>query len=259
MNRSLRLARIAVVSLVAVAPVAGCATGGTGLGLDLVPDQQVRDAGLQAWQHIRSQTPATSDAAQQQRAERVAARVLKAAGEDPAGWEVVVFRSPEVNAFALPGNKIGLYEGMMKLADADDQLAAVIGHEIAHDEAKHAAQRMNTEAATQVGVGLLGSAVGAATGADPHLVSGVLGAGAEYGVILPYSRNQELEADRLGLRYMAEAGFDPHAAIALWQKMRLATGGGSPTFLSTHPATEDRIEQLQAQMPEAEAAYRHRR
>lgn len=242
-----------LIALVAAAPLAGCATSSTGLGINLVPEAQVEEEGVRAWQQLRAETPASPDAEMQARARRVADRVLRQAGENPAQWEVEVFKSNELNAFALPGGKIGVFEGMMKLANSDDELAAVIGHEIGHNKAHHAAQRMNTEMASQLGVGVLSSVLG---GGNTQMAAALLGAGAQYGLVLPYSRNQELQADQLGLHYMARAGYDPRAALALWHKMEQAAGGGPPSFLSTHPATAERIQGLQAQMPQAEQEYR---
>lgn len=233
-------------------PLAACAAGSTGLGLNLVPQAQVDEEGVRAWQQLRAETPASTDAAAQARARRVADRVLRGAGENPAQWEVEVFKSDQINAFALPGNKIGVFEGMMRLADSDDELAAVIGHEIGHDKAHHAAERMSTDMATQLGVEVLSSVLG---GGNPQMAAALLGAGAQYGIALPYSRNQELQADQLGLHYMARAGYDPRTAIGLWHKMEKAAGNGPPTFLSTHPATADRIRGLEAEMPAAEREY----
>jgi len=180
-------------------------------------------------------------------------------GENPSSWEVVVFQSDELNAFALPGKKIGVYEGMMKFADSEDQLAAVIGHEIGHVEEGHGAKRVNSEMTTQLGIDLASAALGQASGVAPEQMAALLGAGAQYGLLLPYSRNQELEADRVGLTYMAKAGFNPQAAVTLWQKMgQKGGGGGPPTFMSTHPANAERIAQLQKMMPEAMAAYKQR-
>jgi predicted Zn-dependent protease len=239
--------------LAAAASLGGCGSGATGLGLDLVPQGQVAEAGQQAWQQIRSETPASSNQQYQATADRVSRRVLEAAGLDPKEWEVVVFADPQANAFALPGKKIGVYEGMFKVAQNDAQLAAVIGHEIGHVEAGHPEERMSTEAATQLGVNLASTVLG---GGNNQLVAGLLGAGAQYGIGLPFSRNQELEADRLGLKYMAQAGYDPREAVELWKRMESAGGAQPPTFLSTHPAPGQRIEQLQAQMPDALALYR---
>lgn len=231
-----------------------CGSGQTGLGLNLVSDQQTQQMGLEAWQEIRAETPVSSSRADRQRAQQVAEDVLKAAGETPSAWEVVVFQGQQANAFALPAKKIGVYEGMMRLADTDAQLAAVLAHEVAHNQEAHATERINSSMAAQAGTELAGAALGAAGVAAPGTVASILGAGAQYGLLLPYSRNQELEADRLGLRIMARAGYDPRAAITLWQQME-SQGSQPPAFLSTHPAAGQRIEQLQALMPEALAAY----
>lgn len=239
------------LSLLLVA--AGCAEQ-TGLGLSLVSEQETQQLGQEAWQDIRAQTPAATSQAQQQRAQRVAERILAASGESPSAWEIVVFQGQEANAFALPARKIGVFEGMMKLADTDAQLAAVLSHEVAHVERKHSAERLSTAMATQAGGALAGAALGAAGVGSPQMVETVLGVGAQYGLLLPYSRNQELEADRVGLRMMARAGFDPREAVTLWQKMEQG-GAQPPAFLSTHPAAGKRIEQLQAAMPQALAEY----
>lgn len=241
-----------LVAAVVVIFLGGC--GGTGIGLNLVPEDEVRQMGLDAWREIKAETPASTDRAAQERAERVSAKVLAGAGLAPAQWEVVVFRSKEANAFALPGNKIGVYEGMMALADTDAELAAVIGHEIAHNRSGHGAERLNSEMAADLGVNLAGAVLGSASGVSPQLAAGLLGAGVQYGLLLPYSRNQELEADRLGLGYMARAGYDPHGAIALWQKMG-RKGDRPPAFLSTHPHPDQRVKQLEALIPEAMATY----
>jgi len=144
---------------------------------------------------------------------------------------------------------------MMKLVAGEAELAAVMGHEIGHVDENHAAERVNSQAATELGVNLAGIALGSASGTDPQAVASLLGMGAQVGLLLPYSRNQELEADRLGLTSMAKAGYDPRAAVALWQKMQ-AQGDRPPTFLSTHPGPEQRIERLQRLMPQALETYR---
>lgn len=233
----------AVVAVAFALGLGGCAGDDTGLGLNLVPQDEVQAMGVEAWNAIRQQTAASNNSRYQQRAEQVGDAILRGAGYDPATWEIVVFQGDEVNAFALPGRKIGIYEGMFRVAETNDQLAAVIGHEVAHVEAQHAAERVNTEAGTQLGTQIIGAALGAAGVAPPETVTQVLGLGAQYGVALPYSRNQELEADRLGLRYMADAGYDPHAAVTVWQRMA-QLGGQPPEFLSTHPNPERRITAL---------------
>ena len=249
-------ALIPAFGLAAALTVGGCAGEGTGLGLQLVSPAQVAELGERSWQQIKAQQPQSTNADAKARVARVADRVLRGAGENPAEWEVVTFQSDQANAFALPGKKIGVYEGMLNVAKTDDQLAAVIGHEIAHVEKQHSVERVNSEAATQLGVQVVGGAlqIGGAGGGEQ--IAALLGAGAQYGLLLPYARNQELEADRLGLITMARAGYDPQAAITLWENMAAAGGASTPEFASTHPNHGNRIAQLKQMMPEAEAARR---
>jgi predicted Zn-dependent protease len=247
--------RHALVVLLSSAALAGCAgEGDTGLGLEVVSEEQVQEMGVESWQRILSETPQSDNESYRQTAHRVASRVLSAAGEDPQAWEVVVFEGEEANAFALP-SKIGVYEGMFDYAKSEDQLAAVIGHEIGHVQAEHSAERVNTEVTTQGALQLVSAALQVGDIGYANLIAGALGAGTQYGVLLPYSRNQELEADRIGLENMAKAGYDPQAAVELWQNMQSA-GGSPPAFLSTHPAPEQRIDELQELMPKALEVYR---
>lgn len=252
-----QLSRAFALALAAAIGLAAC-TQGTGLGLNVVPEEEVQQMGLEAWQKIKSETPASGNAGYQQTAERVAGRILSASGRDPDEWEVVVFEGEQVNAFALPGRKIGVYEGMFAVADSDAKLAAVLAHEVAHVDAHHSAQRVNTQMATELGTQLISAALGAANVAPPETTARLLGVGAQYGVVMPYSRNQESEADSIGLRYMAQAGYDPNAAVALWRAMA-AQGGSPPAFLSTHPAPGQRAQALEAQLPEAMEIYRANR
>jgi len=251
-----RMRRLGAAAVVAVALVTtGCATDGTGLGLRLVPDEQVVAMGHQSWEALRKTEPASKNAAYQRTAAQVATRLLAASGRNPGEWEVVVFAGNEVNAFALPNRKIGIYEGMMTMAADEAELAAVVGHEIAHVDRNHAAERVNSQVAADLGVRLAGAALGSAGAADPETVAAVLGIGARYGLLLPYSRNQELEADRLGLFTMAAAGYDPRAAVSLWRKMQ-GQGGRAPVFMSTHPGPDQRIQRLEMLMPQALDLYR---
>jgi predicted Zn-dependent protease len=245
------LAALAVSGL-----LVACGSDETGLGVDLVSQEQVQEMGVESWQRIRAETPASRDQAAQRTAEQVADNLLRAAGADPGEWEVVVFEGEEANAFALPGGKIGVYEGMFQVAANEAQLAAVIAHEIGHLEAAHAEERVNSEVATQGVVQLVSAALQVGNIGYADAIAGALGAGARYGVLLPYSRNQELEADATGLQLMAEAGYDPREALAFWQRMQGQGGAAPPTFLSTHPGAADRIEQLQELMPEALETYR---
>jgi predicted Zn-dependent protease len=256
--RSVTGGRRGTFAAVAVSGVlaAGCAgSDDTGLGIDLVSEEQVQQMGVESWQRIRSETPASDDQEAQQVAQRVSGDLLQAVGADPADWEVVVFQSEEANAFALPGGKIGIYEGMFEAVQNDAQLAAVVGHEIGHLQADHPRERINSEVATQGVVQLVSAALQVGNVGYANAIAGALGAGAQYGVLLPYSRNQELEADRVGLQLMAQAGYDPREALAFWQEMQQQGGGEPPAFLSTHPAAGDRIGQLEELMPAALETY----
>jgi predicted Zn-dependent protease len=156
-----------------------------------------------------------------------------------------------VNAFALPGGKVGVYTGLLNLAASDDELAVVIGHEIAHVTARHGAERMTWEQ----GIQMVGGAVGVAADnklspQSSNLVKLAYGAGTQLAAVLPHSRFQESEADKIGLRYAAKAGYDPRAALTFWTKMnQQANAPAGPVFLRTHPTSEDRIAKLQAEMP----------
>lgn len=250
----LRGATAGALLLASLGALSGCAGDSTGLGLNLVSQDQLSEMGRQTWaEHVR-ELPPSRNATYQAAARQVSERILAAAGQNPRAWEVRVFASPQANAFALPGNKIGVYEGLFRYAENEAQLAAIIGHEVAHNLEEHAAERVSSQVATEAGTRILGSALamGGLGGADQ--IAALLGAGAQYGLILPYSRNQELESDRIGLMLMARAGYDPRAAIELWRNMSRA-GERPPEFLSTHPGPENRIRQLEALMPQALQAY----
>jgi predicted Zn-dependent protease len=232
--------------------VAGC--DGDGLPVDLVSDEQMRRLGLETWRQTLEQQRPTPDQALQRSVERQAAGLLQAAGEDPAAWEVVVFASDAVNAFVVPGRKMGIYEGMVATAENPAQLAAVIGHEIGHQQADHAEERLETALVTRTGLQIAETVLQAGDIAFADEIAAVMGLGAEYGILLPYSRAHELQADRLGMVTMAKAGYDPAAAIELWQRMAELAQGSPPAFVSTHPSPERRIEELRDYLDEARAA-----
>lgn len=157
---------------------------------------------------------------------------------------MVVFRGGEINAFALPGGKIGVFEGMFQLAANPHQLAAVIGHEIGHGLAEHSEERINALAVRDLGLRLVRTALELGDVAYANEIAALLGIGVEFGVVLPYSRGQELEADRLGLQLMEGAGFDLTEAASLWRRMDQTGGARPPAFLSTHPVPAARIEAI---------------
>ncbi|GAA4337276.1 M48 family metallopeptidase [Mucilaginibacter gynuensis] len=171
-------------------------------------------------------------------------------------WEFNLIQSPEVNAWCMPGGKVAVYSGILPVTATDAGLATVMGHEIAHAIAKHSAERMSQELAAQTGGSLIGAASSTQSAATQALISKLYGVGGQL-TLLKYSRNQESEADRLGLTFMAMAGYNPNEAVAFWQRMAAQNKGGAPPeFLSTHPADATRISAIQKAIPEAMKYYK---
>lgn len=233
--------------------LSACATSPTGRSqLIFMSDAQINQMGLQAFDTIKKEKPVSHNNQYNQTANCISQAIIKELG---GNWEVVVFKDKSPNAFALPGNKIGIHTGMIKLVDNQDQLAAVIGHEVGHVLAKHSNERASQEMAVNSGMALI-QAVAAPQSALGQTAFGLLGVGAEYGILMPYSREQETEADMIGVDLMAKAGFDPRQSVTLWQKMEQASQGQQPIeFMSTHPAHATRIQGLEQHMPQAMGLY----
>lgn len=172
-------------------------------------------------------------------------------------WEVVVFEDDSANAFALPGKKIGVHTGIFKMAKNQDQLATVLGHEVAHVLAQHSAERLSLQSVAGTGTQLIGIMLGESR--QKANVMALLGLGAQYGLVLPYGRTQESEADVVGLELMAKAGFDPRASVQLWKNMSAGSNGQPPEFLSTHPSHSTRINGLNKAIPRFLPAYQQAR
>ena len=245
-----------LVVLIAVTLLAACATSPTGRQqLQLFPEAQMRSMGLEAYAQMREEEAVIGSGPLVDYVQCVTDAIVPHIPADYAdnGWEITVFESEQVNAFALPGGKMGVYTGLLEVAETDDQLATVIAHEIGHVMAGHANERMSTEFATVLGLG----ALQIAAGDDPERqrTLAALGIGAQVGIILPFSRTHESEADEIGLELMATAGFNPRASVALWENMSEAGGSEPPEFLSTHPSRSTRIEDLRAGMPRALYLY----
>jgi predicted Zn-dependent protease len=230
------------------ASLAGCSDNAqTGRRqLAFVPDSQLSELADQAWAEIAARTPVSSDTELGARLARVAAPIARATGRDDLAWEFVVLESPELNAFVLPNGKVGVFRGMMAFAQNDDELGAVVGHEAAHIVARHPAERVSQQLATEVGVSIGALVLGGENGENADMVAGVLGLGATYGVLLPYSRTHELEADRVGVDLMREARMDPSGAVRFWERMmaRQERQAAPLEALSTHPADERRLAEL---------------
>jgi predicted Zn-dependent protease len=228
--------------------LSACATSPTGRSqLVLMPESEINQMGLQAFTTIKKETRIDRSTVTNRYVQCVAQAITREVG---GSWEVVVFNDSDANAFALPGGKIGVYTGLLKVAENQDQLATVIGHEVAHVLARHSNERVSQKFAVEQGLGLINAIANPQSGTGQTLM-GLLGVGAQYGVLMPYSRIQESEADILGLDLMAKAGFDPRQSTRLWVNMSRASGGQPPEFLSTHPSHGTRISDLNAHMPVA--------
>jgi len=173
-------------------------------------------------------------------------------------WEFNLVESPEVNAWCMPGGKVAVYSAILKVTQDDAGLATVLGHEIAHAIAQHSLERASDMMKAQIGGAVVGAATSGKSEATQNVINQIYGLGAQGAYILPNSRKQELEADKMGLSFMAMAGYNPQSALAFWQRMAAASAGGQkpPVFLSTHPTDEARIAQIQQDLPEAMKYYK---
>ncbi len=218
--------------------------------VDLSREQEMA-LGLQSYAEILNQSAVVPGGEIVDTVREIGRRIA-AVTEDPGfEWEFNVIESPQANAFALPGGKVAVYTGLLPVAQNADGLAVVMGHEIAHAIARHGAERIAHQKLTQYGTLAVGMAVGDMEVGQQRLILAALGLGAQFGVLLPFSREHESEADYIGLIYLAKACFNPQEAPALWERMAAASGGGPAEFMSTHPSPETRIQQFQRWMPEA--------
>ena len=170
-------------------------------------------------------------------------------------WEFSLVKDSQVNAFCMPGGKIVVYEGLMSIVSSDDELAVVVGHEVAHAVAKHSNERMSQQVMAQYGAQILSATVANKSAMVQTLASGVFGLGAQYGVMLPFSRKHEIEADYMGTIFMAMAGYNPEVAVTFWQKMSSSSSAKVPQFMSTHPSDAKRIAELQKNLPTIKQNY----
>jgi predicted Zn-dependent protease len=239
-----------------------CAESPTGRPQLMLFDQtQVNKLGIQTFEDLKAKTPVSKDRKTNQYVQCVAKQVLSVtpAKYQQNPWEIVVFDSDQVNAFALPGGKIGVYTGLLLVAENQHQLAAVIGHEIAHVMSGHSNERLSSNQAVQATLGVADAALGVMDTRFKTELSTAFGLGAQVGVILPFSRVHESEADLIGLDLMAKAGFKPEESVELWQNMAKQGSRETPQILSSHPVPENRIKALQKHMASADAEYQQRK
>jgi metalloendopeptidase OMA1, mitochondrial len=222
--------------------------------LMLVSQAEETALGVEAYREVLQKEPVTRDQRYTEPVQRIVGRVETATNRPDLRWEVAVIKEDKtVNAFALPGGKIGVYTGIFPIAQTEAGLAIIMGHELGHVIARHGAERISH----QMGAQLLGTALAIGLQASPYnnAIMAAYGLGAQVGVLLPYSRLQESEADRIGLVLAAKAGYDAQAAVGVWQRMAQLSGRRPAPFLSTHPTPESRIEDIKKFLPQAMAQY----
>jgi predicted Zn-dependent protease len=219
--------------------------------------QQESALGLQSYQQVLAQSQSITSGPELEIVKRVAGRLATATGKAGQGfdWKVSLIRDEKVNAFCLPGGKIVVYSGILPVAQNEAALAAVLGHEMAHATSRHGAQRLLQQNLAQTAMTGIALSISDMDYDRQRAVMGALGAGAQFGILMPFSRDHESEADHIGLTYMARAGYDPRESVRLWKRMDESSGRQPPEFLSTHPSHGTRIQQLEAWMPQALEEY----
>ena len=237
----------------------------------LVSEREIVIESQKAWEQMKTSLPVSRDLSKRTQVNCIAKKIIRQLDEPfvDEDWEIEVFENPGVNAFAMPGGKLGVYTGLFSVASNQDELATVIGHEIAHVTEKHSYERAKREMRTRVGT-TIGMAVIAGNMANRQIrsqadiyemnnqinavntMSQIL---STYGLNLPFNRQQESDADKTGLRLMAEAGFNPFASLSLWKKMQEDSNRPNLEFVSSHPSSENRIKGLSSQLSEALTLY----
>ena len=234
--------------------------------LNLVSDSQVLESSLASYNQFMQSATRSTEKVKSDQVTRVGQRIaaateayLKSTGLQNEiqnfAWEFNLVKSDEINAWCMPGGKIVVYEGIMKLVGSDDDLAVVLGHEVAHAVAKHSNERMSQQVAANAGAQVLAGVLAGKSYQTQAIAQQVYGLGAQYGVMQPFSRKHESEADKMGLVLMTIAGYNPQNAITFWQKMAAVSSSNVPEFLSSHPSHETRISDLTKWVPEVKKQY----
>ena len=232
------------------APLLAALAAGCG-NLNIYSDEELEPLSVQAYEEASSQHPLITSGPQYEMVQRVAARITRAADEN-FPWEARLLDAPDTpNAFCLPNGRIAVYTGILPITQNEDGLAAVMGHEVAHATMRHGGKRMTQSSLSNAAMSIVGAGLGMTEmgdGAKGTLMT-IMGAGAQYGVMLPFSRGHETEADLIGIRYAIRAGYDPWEAPKLWERMA-ELGSGGPEFLSTHPDPLNRAKKLREMIPQ---------
>jgi len=227
--------------------LAGCTTSSMGRNqITLFSNAELGKMGIASFEEMKNKEKISTNKAVNTYVQCVASSITQNVPQSvhQGDWEVVVFDSEQVNAFALPGGKIGVYTGILAVADDQDQLAAIIGHEVGHVIEHHSNERLSSSQLAQTGLAVAGAVLDSQNIENKNTWMAGLGLGLQYGVLMPYSRMHESEADIVGQELMAKSGFDTHASVLLWQNMAKQSNGAPPEFMSTHPSNQTRIKSL---------------
>lgn len=248
----------AISVLFLIVTVTGCSTSPTGRNQLLFHSaNDLNKMGATSFDQMKQEIPISTDPAVNQFVQCVADSItVNVSSKVHSGtWEVVVFDSEQVNAFALPGGKIGVYTGILNVTENDDQLAAIMGHEVGHVIAQHSNERLSSGQLSQAALAVAGTALAVSDVDNKGLLLAGLGVGIQYGVLMPYGRTHETEADIIGQELMAKSGFDPKQSVKLWENMAKLSKSAPPEFLSTHPSNQTRISGLTKNLSKTEPLY----
>jgi len=252
-----RISIIALILTAMLSALTGCHT--TPISdrkqLLLIPEQQEISLGLQAYEEILAQETISRNPHYTEMVQRVGKRIAEVAGRDEFYWEFRVIDSPTMNAFALPGGKVAIYEGILPICETEAGLAVVMSHEIAHAIARHGGERMTQQGLVSVTGRVLDTYTQDRDEKEQQRLQAIFGAATQYGYILPYSRKHESEADEIGMILMSRAGYDPREAPKFWERFGKQGGEKPPEFMSTHPSDATRAAALADMIPEAMAEY----
>jgi predicted Zn-dependent protease len=243
-----------------IGSLGGCDETPTGRNqLSLIPDKKLASMGSKAFADLKRTRPLVTDPRVIGYVSCIVRSIISTMEASEQSWEVVVFDDPVPNAFALPGNKIGINSGMLRVAETQGQLAAVISHEVGHILSDHANERLTQQLAVQGGLALFDLLSDQQEGWKHEAIRTVLDLGTGVGILLPFSRLHEREADTVGMDLMARAGFDPEQSLTLWENMSRSSQGQPVEFLSTHPSHEKRREELQQQLSSSRQLFEQAR
>lgn len=234
--------------------LSACSTSSSGRAqIMLYSNDELGKMGITSFEQMKQEIKISKDPATNQFVQCVADAIIKNVPQSAhkGEWEVVVFDSPQINAFALPGGKIGVYTGILNVTENQHQLGAIMGHEVGHVIEHHSNERLSSNQVAQGGLALAGAVLAIKGGENRNLLMAGLGLGVQYGVLMPYGRTHESEADIVGQDLMARSGFEPSASIKLWENMAKNSTSLQPEFMSTHPSNQTRISQLTEHLAES--------